>query len=143
MTWRSRYDTWLRIIFWITNLIMIVAVAMLLRDGDAASLAVAVFGAAVLAGALWMQFATYYRLEGETLLVRCGPLRWTIPVASITSVTPTDDPTAGPALSLQRVRVEFTKNGRADEIFISPDDRDGFIAELRKTSGAGAVPPRA
>lgn len=143
MTWPSRYDTWLRVILWITNLMMLGCVALLVRDGDPASLAVAVFGAAVVAGVLWMQFATYYRIDGDALFVRCGPLRWTIPLDAITSVTSTDDPTAGPALSLQRVRVQFTKNGRADEIFISPDDRDGFIEAIRKTSGAGAVPPRA
>lgn len=143
MIFKSRYDTWLRIIFWITNLMMIGALVVLILHGQTSSIIVAVFCAALLAGVLWMQFATYYRLDDDTLFIRCGPLHWTIPVASIVSVTPTDDPSSGPALSLQRVRVEFTKNGRRDEILISPEDREGFIAALRKTSLLPAVPPPA
>lgn len=143
MSFKSRYDTWLRIIFWITNLMMIGVLVLLILHGRTSSIIVAVFCAAMLAGVLWMQFATYYRLDDDTLFIRCGPLHWTIPIASITSATLTDDPSAGPALSLQRVRVEFTKNGRKDEIFISPEDREGFIAALRKTSLLQAVPPPA
>jgi hypothetical protein len=131
MTFKSRYDTWLRIIFWINNLLLLASMVALLVHGALSSLIVALFVALVLAGVLWMQFATYYRIDDTILFVRCGPLRWTIPLSTISSATLTDDPTAGPALSLQRVRVEFTKNGRKDEIFISPDDREAFIAALR------------
>jgi hypothetical protein len=139
MTFKSRYDTWLRIIFWINNLLLLASLVALLMDRELSSFIVAVFVAIVLAGVLWMQFATYYRVDDTVLFVRCGPLRWTIPLSTITSATLTDDPTAGPALSLQRVRVEFTKNGSKDEIFISPDDREAFIASL----GLGAPASRA
>lgn len=143
---RSRCDTWLKVTFAITNAMLVVALVMLLIDRTPSSFVVAIFTAAVLAGAVWMQFATYYRIGDDGMLfVRCGPLRWTIPIASITAATATDDPTSGPALSLDRVRVEFTKNGAKDEILLSPDDREGFIRELhaRKTSPAPRVPPPA
>ena len=143
MTFKSRYDTWLRIILWISNLMLIGSLAVLLIDRTISSLIVALFLIVILAGVIWMQVATYYRLDEETLFVRSGPLHWTIPLASISSATLTDDPTAGPALSLQRIKIEFTKNGSKDEILISPEDREGFIEALRKSSHTRAVPPPA
>jgi hypothetical protein len=145
MTFVSRYDTWVRIVLWINNLILIGGLAMLFVERSLMSIIVSVFMAVILAGVTWMQFATYYRVDDDTLFVRCGPLHWTIPIASIEAVTPTDDPTAGPAFSMRRVRVEFRKGDARDEIFISPEDREGFIEALRarKSSIATAVPPPA
>jgi hypothetical protein len=145
MIFRSRYDTWLRIVFAITNLILLGAVAILLWHHDTTSIIVAAFAILILAGVLWMQLATYYRVGDDTLFVRCGPFHWTIPIASITSATPSDDPTSGPALSLRRVRVEYAKGGRTDELLISPEDRDGFLDALhsRKSWSGSPVPPPA
>ena len=139
---RSRYDLWLKIIFAITNVMMLGSVVVLIRNGRLDSVIEAIFTAAIFVGVVWMQFATYYRVDDDALFVRCGPLHWTIPIASIIDMTPTDDPTSGPALSLQRVRVEFTKNGEKDEILISPEDREGFMREVRarKSSPHPGVP---
>ncbi|HYC59152.1 MAG TPA: PH domain-containing protein [Thermoanaerobaculia bacterium] len=132
LIFRSRYDLWLKIIFAITNVMLLGALIVLLIDGTLGSVLVALFNAAILGGVIWMQAATYYRIDDDgTLFVRCGPLHWTIPIASISNMTLTDDPTSGPALSLQRVRVEFTKNGEKDEILLSPEDREGFIREVQ------------
>ena len=127
MIFRSRSDVWLRVVLWISHLIMLGSIVMLLAHGAADSIVVAVFVAVILAGVLWIQFATYYRIDGSTLIVRSGPMRWNIPIASITSVTPTDDPTSGPALSLRRLRVEYG----AKEMLISPADQEAFVAALR------------
>ena len=143
MIFKSRQDAWLLIILWISNLMMIGSIVVLLMDGTLSSLIVALFVTALLAGVIWMQVATYYRIDDEMLLVRSGPLRWTIPLASISSATLTDDPTSGPALSLQRIKIEFTKNGQKDEILISPHDREAFVEALRKSSHTAAVPPPA
>ncbi len=132
MTFVSRYDTWLRIVLWINNLMLIGGLAVLLVQRDLTAIVVAIVLAVVLAGVIWMQFATYYRVDGDTLFVRCGPFHWTIPIASITAVTPTDDPTSGPALSMRRLRLEFKKGDATDEIFISPEDREGFVEALRE-----------
>ena len=139
---RSRYDLWLKIIFAITNVMMLGSVVVLIRNGRLDSIIVAIFTAAIFVGVVWMQFATYYRVDDDALFVRCGPLHWTIPISSIIDMTATDDPTSGPALSLQRVRVEFTKNGEKDEILISPEDREGFMREVRarKSSPQAGVP---
>ena len=131
MTFVSRYDTWLRIVLWINNLLLIGSLAVLLVDRSLMSIIVSVFVAVILAGVIWMQFSTYYRVDSDMVFVRCGPFHWTIPIASIETVTPTDDPTSGPALSLRRLRLEFRKGDARDEIFISPEDREGFIEALR------------
>ena len=145
MIFVSRYDTWLRIVLWMTNLMLLGCLAVVLVKRDLTSIFVGILVIVVLGGVIWMQFATYYRVDDDTLFARCGPFHWTIPIASISSVTPTDDPTSGPALSMRRLRVEFLKNGAKDEIFISPEDREGFIEAVRerKSSLASAVPPPA
>jgi len=131
LIFRSRYDLWLKIIFAIANVMMLGSVVVLFIDGTPSSILVGIFTAAILAGVIWIQAATYYRIDADTLFVRCGPLHWTIPIASITAMTATDDPTSGPALSLERVRVEITKNGEKNEILISPEDREGFMREVQ------------
>ena len=131
MTFVSRYDTWLRIVLWVNNLMLIGSLAVLLVERSLMSIIVSLFVAVILAGVIWMQFSTYYRVDDDTLFVRCGPFHWTIPIASIETVTPTDDPTSGPALSLRRLRLEFRRGDARDEIFISPEDREGFIEALR------------
>lgn len=145
MTFVSRYDTWLRIVLWITNLMLLGCLVVALIERDLTSIFVGALVTVVLAGVIWMQFATYYRVGEDTLFVRCGPFHWTIPIASIEAVMPTDDPTSGPALSMRRLRLEFRKGDARDEIFISPEDREGFIEALRarKSSIVTAVPPPA
>jgi Bacterial PH domain len=133
VTFVSRYDTWLKIIFAITNLMMLGSLALLLYDGKLSSILVAIATALILAMTVWMQLATWYRIDGDKLFVRCGPLHWTIPIASITNMELTDDPTSGPTLSLRRIRVEFTRaDGKRDQILISPEDREGFMRALQE-----------
>jgi len=81
----------------------------------------------VLLFALWTALGTSYTLDAASLLVRCGPFRWTIPLRDIHSLTPTRDPRSGPALSLDRVRIDYGANR---SILISPRDRDAFIRDL-------------
>ncbi len=75
--------------------------------------------------------STYYVIEGGTLLVRCSYLTWRVPIAQITAITPTRNPASSPALSLDRLRIEY--GGKV--ILVSPDDRQRFIEAL------GAVNP--
>jgi Bacterial PH domain len=60
-------------------------------------------------------------------VVRSGPFHWTIPLREIRSVRPTQDVRSGPALSFDRLRVEF---GAGRVLLISPRDRDAFLADL-------------
>src|SRR5690606_1532665 len=76
---------------------------------------------------LWILRSTYYTLDARYLHVRSGPFKWRVPLRDIRAVRPTRSPLSSPALSLDRLRIEF---GRAGSIMISPGDKDRFLTEL-------------
>jgi hypothetical protein len=76
---------------------------------------------------LWLLLGTRYTLEPTQLLIRSGPFRWRIPVADITRIAPTSNPLSSPALSLDRLRIEY---GRGSAIMISPRDKERFLRDI-------------
>lgn len=76
---------------------------------------------------LWLLFGTSYCLESGQLHVRSGPFKWHVPVAAITSISPTRNPLSSPALSLDRLRVEY---GPRKAIMISPRNKDMFLKDI-------------
>lgn len=76
--------------------------------------------------------STYYMIEGATLLIRSSGITWRVPIAEIRSITPTRSPSSSPALSLDRLQIEY--GGR--RILVSPEDRHKFIAALRAVNPA-------
>jgi hypothetical protein len=132
-TYSSKIDRWL-----------IVVIALSVATSTGAVLAVSLKGgvpAAVLAGIallvlvagiglpLWMLLGTRYEITPERLLVRCGPFRWTVPLREIRAVTPTRNPLSSPALSLDRLRIDY---GRGSSVMISPRDKARFLADLER-----------
>jgi hypothetical protein len=87
---------------------------------------VALFVAALYAGLL---FPIRYGLAPDRLTVRFGLCRQHIELAKILKVTPTNNPLSSPALSLDRLRIQFGP-GMLDAIMISPAKRDQFLDEL-------------
>jgi hypothetical protein len=79
-----------------------------------------------------MMRATYYAIEGDTLLVRSGPAKWRVPIREIRSITPTRSALSSPALSLDRLRIEYGKKS----VMISPEDKQRFIEALRTINPA-------
>src|SRR5438874_1086126 len=51
--------------------------------------------------------STYYVIEGDTLLIRCSMITWRVPIREISSITPTHSALSSPALSLDRLRIEY------------------------------------
>ncbi len=78
---------------------------------------------------------TRYVVKDDNLIVRCGLFAWHIPIAEISDITPTSDPIASPALSLDRLRIQYDGN---KSVLISPRDRDSF---LKQVQGLIAVRP--
>ncbi len=77
---------------------------------------------------LWTLLATRYSIDDAFLRVRCGPFRWTIPLRDIASITPTRDHASSPALSLDRLRIEY---GGGRSLLVSPRDKDAFLRDLQ------------
>lgn len=76
---------------------------------------------------VWLLVSTRYTLDDDKLVVRSGPFRWRVPIREIKSVTPTRCALSSPALSLDRLRIEY---GDSRSIMVSPKNRGGFLLEL-------------
>jgi Bacterial PH domain len=76
---------------------------------------------------LWLLLSTRYTLEPRQLVVQCGPFKWKIPVADITNITPTSNPLSSPALSLDRLRIDY---GRGSSLMISPRNKERFLLDI-------------
>jgi hypothetical protein len=77
---------------------------------------------------LWLLRTTDYTITDTHLRIRCGPFRWNVPLADVRAVRPTRNPLSSPALSLDRLRIEYS---RSLAVMVSPDDKEGFLSELR------------
>ena len=71
--------------------------------------------------------STRYVIQGQQLVVRSGLFKWRIPINEISDITPSSDPVASPALSLDRLRITY---GQTKSLLISPRDKDGFLAQI-------------
>lgn len=76
---------------------------------------------------LWILTSVRYFLSAETLRIRCGPMQLRVPLADIESIKPTNSLWASPALSLERLRIEYGE-GRA--VMISPEPREEFLRQI-------------
>jgi len=71
---------------------------------------------------------TYYAIEGETLLIRSGFVRWRVAIREIRSIEPTRSLMSSPALSLDRLRIAY---GGWKAVMVSPEHKERFIEALR------------
>jgi len=76
---------------------------------------------------LWPLVTTRYYLSDTKLLVRCGPLSWEIDIGDIQAVEPAQSSSASPALSTDRLRIDY---GGGRRIEISPVPRQAFLQQL-------------
>lgn len=134
---RSKIDTWLLVVLRsaiIVSLVAAVSVALVLPAPNAwaVALLVAVPGTLL---PFWLLSSTYYRIETGRLFISCGPVRLWVQLADITAITPTNNPLSSPALSLDRLRIEY---GRGKSVMVSPRDKEAFVQDLR-AAGASAV----
>ena len=123
---RSKIDRWLVIVMVAALAISLIAIAPAVYQG---LWWVIIPLAGTFGFVLWVMLGTYYEIEGNRQLVRSGPFRWRIPINEIEEMTPTHNPLSSPALSLDRLRIEYS-GGRS--VMISPEDKDRFIAEIER-----------
>ena len=127
---KSKRDTWIVVLIWAGALIAIFgAVEQFSTDAPllprAGMLVLLGSAAAVM---IWILYSTDYTISEQTLLIRCGPFRYRVPLLQIDSVKPSRNPLSSPACSLDRLLIKWD-DGRK-KVLISPSRKREFLQEL-------------
>lgn len=78
---------------------------------------------------LWLLLGTRYTLQRDQLTIRSGPFRWCIAMADISAIAPTRSTLSSPALSLDRLRIDY---GPGHWVMVSPRDSERFIGDVER-----------
>ena len=80
---------------------------------------------------MWLPVTTtYYVVDRSTLQVRSMFLKWEIQLENIQKIEQTFNPLSAPALSLDRIRIQYIKNGISHSIMVSPKNKAEFIKKI-------------
>ncbi len=124
----SKIDRWLVLVLAFSTLGGALACAPAMVAASGAERVVIVAGVLVAFGLpVWLLSSTYYVLDDDTLHVHSGPFHWRIALRDVTAVTPTRSPLSSPALSLDRLRVDYA----GKSLMISPLDQAEFRRDLK------------
>ena len=126
--YKSKIDWWLGAIL----IVAMIASALAGLKALSADTPNSIWNAALIGGVglilpLVSLLSTRYVIQGQQLVVRSGLFKWRIPINEISDITPSSDPIASPALSLDRLRITY---GQTKSLLISPRDKDGFLAQI-------------
>ncbi len=125
---KSKIDRWLLyllIAVMVFEVVVMSAAAML--AGGPLEATFLILAALLIVGLLGsMLIGTHYTVDGDTLRIACGPFRWKVPIDAIDSVEPSRNPLSSPALSLDRLRIQYGKR----RILVSPADKAGFLRAI-------------
>lgn len=133
MVFRSKIDLWLLAVISAATAFPLLQVVAALRNGSNLLPHLLIF--VLLAGFfLWLLLSTKYTVTGDALVVQSGPFRWRIVKSEITKIVPSKSIISSPALSLDRLRIDYAR-GRGS-ILISPKDKAGFLKAISVQSNA-------
>ncbi|MCA9025001.1 MAG: PH domain-containing protein [Planctomycetaceae bacterium] len=126
----SKRDPWLVVLLWVAILIQIVVGILIWMTPGRPVEQWIVTGLVVVSAmfSLHVLYGTAYDLTNEELKVRCGVLRWRVPLASIRRIAPTRSLWSGPALSLERLEVRYDR--ARWPLYISPDDPERLTQDI-------------
>ncbi len=138
MIYSTKKDLWLVIMIIFGGLVLMgQTTALLLTKGFNHRATWLMLGATIFYGGVikLLAYPIYYEITSSSLKIRSGLLlRYEIPVSSIVGVCPTRNPLSAPALSLDRLRIDYVKDGSSRFMLISPENKDAFLGELAKVA---------
>lgn len=128
--YRSRVDIWLLFLLALVIGVSLYTCVELIAAGTSGFwwILVITVGAGIVLP-LWLLLGTRYTLQPDQLTVRSGPLKWRIPVADISAITPTRSTMSSPALSRDRLRIDY---GPGRWVMVSPRDKQRFIKDVER-----------
>jgi hypothetical protein len=135
-TYRSKVDGKIAGVTALTIVVLIVAGATLPDRNHEAAIVLHAVSLFCLALCVWTLLGTYYVIGSTALDVRSGPFHWTVALHDIRSVQPTRDIRSGPALSFDRLRIEY---GAGRVLLISPREKEAFLADLARKGVHGVA----
>jgi hypothetical protein len=127
--YRSKVDGKIALVTGLTVVVLVGTGATLPERNHDAAVALHVVSLFCLAVCVWTLLATYYVIDATSLVVRSGPFHWTISLRDIRSVKPSRDIRSGPALSFDRLRIEY---GAGRVLMVSPREKEAFLADLAR-----------
>ena len=131
----SKVDWWLVPLLSLPYVAAVAVCVNVLLDGKVSELPWAIGGVLLVLGIYFgLVIPVKYGLDKTRLVVRFGVCRQRIPLADILEVRPTYYPLNAPALSLDRLRIQFG-TGLFRGVVISPADRDRFLDDLAERAG--------
>lgn len=80
----------------------------------------------------WPILNTRYIVTEQDLMIHSMLFKWQINRSDITKVSESHNFISSPALSLDRLRIDYQKNGVISHILISPKDKDVFCKLLQQ-----------
>ena len=127
---QSKRDVWIVALIWAGALLSVFgALAQLTATAPFLfKAAMLVFLGSAAYFMLWVHYSIDYTLTDEKLLIRCGPFRFSVPLAEIDSVSPSHNPLSSPAGSLDRLLIKW--NAERKRILISPLRKTEFLQAL-------------
>ena len=124
MEFKSKVDLWLAAVLW--GSVAICFFPVFLEDGLIIGLVIGI-PMAIFVLLLWIN--TKYSIRDEHIVIK-GVLKDNlVPISSITSINSTRNPSSAPALSLDRLEINY---GNFDFLLISPLEKERFVEELLK-----------
>ncbi|WP_100330430.1 PH domain-containing protein [Bacillus xiapuensis] len=124
MYFPSKKDRWLYPVHWGC---VAACFAPLLAKADYGVLFFTVPLAAML---VWGWFSTGYTLQGNELIIQSGLYKKKIPINDIKKISPTRNPSAAWALSMDRLEIIY--GSERNMALVSPKDAQQFIASLHE-----------
>jgi hypothetical protein len=128
-TYNSKIDTWLAVILIFCAFIPVFLVLPIgLVTHKYAILPISILPMALMS---LLVFPLKYEIGQRELRIRSGIIRFQVPFKEIREVTPTRSPISSPALSLDRLRIQYGRKA----IMISPEDKYSFLEDLARATG--------
>ncbi len=136
LRFKSKVDTWFYLaIVSIPLMIMLPVMFTSSPEDDLVGLGITFVSLAL---PVWLLFTTDYTVTGASLFIRSGPFRWQLSLDEISGVKPSKSVLSAPALSLDRLQIEY---GRNQSILVSPKNQHEFISALRLDSASDQTNP--
>lgn len=131
MVHRSKKDLWLFGLVWGAVLApLAVGLFQMLAGNAEAGWVLVRIGLITAAAVIFTTYPLNYEIDTGELVARSGVMRWRVPLSSIQEVRPSRNPASAPAWSLDRLRVEYEKDGATRTLYISPEDKTAFLLDL-------------